>query len=123
MKYGFGFIKVPVTNVKISSAFYCETLGWTEEFVAEEYGWAQLSSGDLSLALYELGKGGGNRVIGGTVDFHLWLNKEEFDPLAKRLLNEGYLSENMIHKGNDGSTFIDILDPDKNIIKVMKHQQ
>ena len=122
MEYHFSFIKVPVKDVMVSSAFYCDVLGWKQEFVAEEYGWAQLSSGALGLALYEVGKGGGNRVIGGTVDFHLWLQGDDFDPLAKTLLDQGHLSEGMIHSGNDGFTFIDILDPDGNILKVMRRQ-
>lgn len=120
MNYQFGFLKIPVSNVTVSSAFYCDVLGWNEEFVAKEYGWAQLSSGELSLALYEVGKGGGNRIIGGTVDFHLWMDASAFDPLAEQLKTAGHLSENRIHTGNDGSTFIDIVDPDGNIIKVMR---
>ena len=118
--YQLRLLKIPVTNVDVSSQFYAEHLGLTVDFAAEEYGWAQLSSGDFSMALYVPGMGGGDGKIGGSVDFHLSLPGETFDTLANGLLEKGHLSEGMIHTGNDGSTFVDMLDPDGNILKVMK---
>ena len=118
--YQLRLLKIPVKNVDISSLFYSENLGLKIDFAAEEYGWAQLSSGDFSMALYVPGMGGGDGQIGGSVDFHLSLPGEEFDSLASKLLERGHLNEGMIHSGNDGSTFVDMLDPDGNVLKIKK---
>lgn len=118
--YKIQMLKVPVSNVAASAQFYAEHLGFTLEFAAAEYGWAQLSAADVSLALYQPGMGGGNGQIGGSVDFHLSLPEKAFDFLAADLLEKGLLVDDMVHTGNDGSAFIDVLDPDENIIKVMK---
>ena len=120
--YKITLLKIPVSDIDVSNQFYEEHLGFKVQYVAAEYGWAQMTAGDISLALYKPGMGGGNGQIGGSVDFHLSLPESDFQPLAKRLLERGLLSENMIHTGNDGSTFIDVLDPDKNIIKISKRK-
>ena len=120
MNYQMRLLKIPVSNVDASSKFYAENLGLNVDFAAEEYGWAQLSSGDFSMALYVPGMGGGDGKLGGSVDFHLSLEGEQFDTLANELLANGHLNEGMIHSGNDGSTFVDVLDPDGNILKIMK---
>ena len=73
LTYQLALLKIPVKNVDVSSLFYSENLGLKIDFAAEEYGWAQLSSGDFSLALYVPGMGGGDGQIGGSVDFHLSL--------------------------------------------------
>ncbi len=119
-KYMLGLLKIPVTNVEISAKFYTEKLGFKLSFVAPEYGWAQMEAGEVDLALYIPGKGGGQRTIGGNVDFHLRLDAKTFDGLANELKDAGLLMEDMIHTGNDGSTFIDVRDPDKNIVKISR---
>lgn len=121
--YKLGLLKIPVTDVEHSAKFYEEILHLELGFVVPEYGWAQMKAGETDLALYVPGKGGGERQIGGNVDFHLVLEPRDFDELAPTLKDAGHLSENMIHTGNDGSTFIDVYDPDKNIIKVLRKQQ
>lgn len=118
--YRLGLLKVGVSDLDKSIDFYLDHLGFKLDFKVVKYGWAQLSSGEIELALYVPGLGGGDKTFGESTDFHLILKEDDFDPLAEALLRNGYLSENMIHKGNDGSTFIDVLDPDKNIIKVMR---
>jgi hypothetical protein len=120
MGYNIRLIKIPVKDVNVSAMYYKEHLGFEVAFIAEEYGWAQLVNGNFEMSLYEPGKGGGNGTIGGSLDFHLSLDALTFDDISKKLLTAGVLSENMIHSGNDGSTFIDLLDPDKNILKIMK---
>ncbi len=119
MPYAIKLLKVPVTNIEVSCDFYSRHLGFDVQFKSDEYGWAQLSAGDLSLALYKPGMGGGDGKAGGSVDFHLSLPAAEFTPLSEDLLSKGHLQEGMIHTGNDGSTFIDVIDPDGNVIKVM----
>jgi catechol 2,3-dioxygenase-like lactoylglutathione lyase family enzyme len=120
MSYQLWLLKIPVRNVQKSSEFYQKHLGFTVDFVAEEYGWANLSSGDFAMALYEPGKGGGQRTIGGSVDFHLVLDETEFNPLSITLKETGVLVEDMIHTGADGSTFIEVSDPDNNVLKIAK---
>jgi len=118
--YEIKMLKVPVSDIDVSSHFYSEHLGFEIQFVAAEYGWAQLTAAGVSLALYKPGMGGGNGQIGGSVGFHLSLPDAAFQSLATSLLEKGHLVEDMIHTGNDGSAFIDIFGPDRNIIKVMK---
>ena len=118
--YQLSLLKIPVKDLEISAKFYEQNLGFQVDFVAAEYGWAQLKTGELSVALYQPGMGGGAREIGGSVDFHLKLATNEFDELAERIKKAGRLLEDRVHTGADGTTFMDILDPDKNVIKVSR---
>lgn len=120
MSYDIWLLKIPVSDVHKSAAFYEQYLGFQIDFIAEEFGWANLSSDTFSMALYEPGKGGGNRDIGGSIDFHLRLGANEFDPLALSLQEAGFLVENRIHTGADGSTFIEVEDLDHNILKIAR---
>lgn len=120
MNYKIGMLKVAVSDLKLSTKFYETNLGFESVFVLEEYGWSQMKNGDLAFALYVPGLGGGEKEPGGSTDFHLVLTPDEFDPLAKRLLEEGLLSEGIIHTGDDDSTFIDVLDPDQNIVRIAR---
>ena len=119
-QYEIQMLKVPVSDIAAAAQFYATHLGFETQFVAPEYGWAQLSAGTVSLALYRPGMGGGSGQIGGSVGFQLSLPGAEFDSLAASLLASGCLVEDRVHSGADGSTFIDVRDPDNNIIKVMK---
>ncbi len=116
--YKFGMLKIPVSDIQKSARFYEKKLGFRLEFVAPEYGWAQMQAGEIPVALYQPGKGGGKRQIGGSVDFHLSLAGNEFDQVAKQMGEEGLLVEDRIHQGADGTTFIEIYDPDRNELKV-----
>ena len=118
--YAFSLLKVPVKDVEKSVPFYEKKLGFQLEFVASEYGWAQMKAGEISIALYQPGMGGGKRQMGGSVDFHLSLPGIEFDELAQQMEEEGLLVEDMVHRGADGTTFIEIYDPDRNEIKVSR---
>lgn len=118
--YQIQILKVPVSDIDRAVQFYSDHLRLELQFAAAEYGWAQFSADDLSLALYKPDMGGGNGQIGGSVDFHLALPEEAFQTLADALLEGGHLVDDQIHKGNDGSTFMDVKDPDGNIIKVMQ---
>jgi hypothetical protein len=66
--------------------------------------------------------GGGDGKIGGSVDFHLSLSPRGFDSLAAKLLERGCLLEKSVHQGADGTTFIEVMDPDGNALKVMRAQ-
>lgn len=119
-KYGLALLKIPVTEIKRSAEFYRDALGLQEQFVSDEYGWAQFQAGDLSLALYKPGMGGGDGKVGCSVGFHLSLPEEPFDSLATSLQERGVLVEDMIHKGDDGTTFVEVRDPDGNTLKIMR---
>lgn len=112
-----GLLKIPVSDVEKSAAFYEEVLGFKKEFVAAEYGWAQFSADDLSLALYVPGMGGGDGKIGGSLDFHLCV--VEYGDLLKRLQESKSLVEDMVHSGEDGSRYLEVIDPDGNTMKIM----
>jgi len=121
MKYTLSLLKIPVSNVSVSKTFYITVLKFKQVFFSEIYGWAQLQCGDIELALYEPNKGGGNRQVSGDVDFHLRLNSDDFEKLAQELLKLDVLKDQMIHQGNDKTYFVEVVDPDNNIIKIIKH--
>lgn len=118
--FQLALLKIPVTEIDRSVAFYRDALDFEEQFVSSEYGWAQLLAGDLPLALYKPGMGGGDGTVGGSLDFHLAMHHERFDGLAKRLQEQGHLVEDTVHQGDDGSTFVDVYDPDGNTLKIMR---
>ena len=118
--YHLGLLKIPVKDIEKSAQFYEKNLGFLVDFLAPEFSWAQMKAGEISLALYVPGRGGGERQIGGSVDFHLNLAGEDFDEMAKKMQEAGRLSGDMVHTGAEGTTFMDILDLDENIIKVFR---
>ena len=118
--YHLGLLKIPVQDIEKSAQFYEKNLGFQVDFLAPEFSWAQMKAGEISVALYVPGRGGGDRQIGGSVDFHITLAGEDFDKLANKLQEADQLSGEMVHTGADGTTFMDILDLDENIIKVFR---
>jgi catechol 2,3-dioxygenase-like lactoylglutathione lyase family enzyme len=118
--YQLSVLKIPVSDINKSADFYRDTLKFKLEYVAEKYHWAQLSAGELPLALYEPGKGGGDAKIGGSTGFHLALVPQQFDALASDLLKRGVLVENQVQHSASGSTFVQVRDPDGNILNVSR---
>ncbi len=110
-------VKIPVYDVAKSVTFYRDMVGLREDFVVEEYGWAQLSAGDFPIALYEPGKGGGQGIVGGCDSLHFRLS--DLTAILERLTQAGFKKDDILHKSNDGSTFVEINDPDGNTIKVI----
>lgn len=111
-------IKIPVKDVEISAKFYTDVLGLEEEFVVSEYGWAQLHAGNLPVALYEEGKGGGTAKAGSTD--HMQFAISDFDVLKESLIAHDIDPEKHFHTGADGTQFYLFNDPDGNAIQVMK---
>ncbi len=120
--YQLSLLKIPVADVARAAAFYRERLKFKETFVAAEYGWAQMEAGALAIALYKPGMGGGDGHVGGSTGFQLALPAAAFDALAAELLPLGVLVENQIHKGDDGTTFIQVRDPDGNVLNVGRRE-
>ena len=118
--YELSLLKIPVSDIKRGAEFYETTLKFKPQFVAEQYGWAQLEAGELPLALYKPGMGGGDAKPGGSSGFHLALPAKQFDALAADLVPRGVLVENKIHRGDDGSTFVQVRDPDGNIVHLSR---
>jgi catechol 2,3-dioxygenase-like lactoylglutathione lyase family enzyme len=116
--YSVALLKIPVSNIKRSAAFYHDTFGFEQESIYPEYGWAQLKAGELPLALYKPGMGGGDGHIGGSTGFHLSLPADRFDTLAAALLVQGVLVENRVHHGDDGTVYLEVRDPDGNTLKI-----
>ena len=117
--YQLSLLKIPVSEISRSAEFYRDILGFSQQSAAEEYGWAQLQAGDLSVALYKPGMGGGTGQVGGSTGFHLCLPPERFDQMAADLLKRGVLVDNMVHQSDEGGVFIGVSDPDGNVIKIM----
>lgn len=110
-------VKIPVSDIDKALPFYRDVLGLSEDFVAAEYGWAQLSSGNLPVALYVPGMGGGAGEAGAADGVHFAIS--DAGPLRERLTQAGLNPDDHSHQGNDGSTFFELHDPDGNTFKVM----
>ena len=118
MSLGVALLKIPVSDLKMSVAFYEAALGLQATMVVEEFGWAQLDGVSVALALYLPGKGGGDRTLGGTVDFHLSHNHlDELHEQARKAVPDATTNDNA-----DGSRSLEFSDPDGNIIKVMERR-
>lgn len=113
-------VKIPVPDLEEGVALYREVFGWEATFVAEAYGWAQLQAGEVPIALYVPGKGGGNRTPGGSVDVHLGLEPGEFDRVVEKAREKGCLVDGRVHTGDDGTTFVEIRDPGGNLLRVFR---
>ena len=116
--YQLSLLKIPVSDIARSAAFYRDALGFAEQFVAEEYGWAQMQAGELPLGLYVPGMGGGDGPMGVGMGFHLSLLPDAFDALAAELLARGALVEDRVHEGDDGTAFLMVRDPDGNTLNI-----
>lgn len=112
-------IKIPVKNIKKSLDFYEKYLNIQNIFFVEQYGWAQFDLDGIPFALYQVGSGGGERQVGGSIDFHLTLEEEVFNVQSKVWLEAGLLEDHRIHQGNDGTTFVNLIDVDQNKLKIM----
>jgi len=121
--YQLALLKIPVSDIQRSATFYRDALGFRQEFVSPQYGWAQLAAGDVPVALYRPGMGGGDGHIGGSTGFHLSLPAPRFDTLAAALLVQGVLVEGRVHHGDDGTVFLDVRDPDGNTLKIMRNAE
>ena len=88
-----GLVKIPVSDVQLCAGFYRDVLGFTEEFVMAEYGWAQMQAGNLPIAVNKPGMDGGDANVGGSTGFHLSLELQTFTSLAQKLRALGALSE------------------------------
>ena len=116
--YRLSLLKIPVTNVDRAARFYQDALGIEPQFVAAEYGWAQLDAGGVPLALYQPGMGGGTGPVGGSLDFHLAVR--DLTALADRLSALGALVGDAIQEGDDGTAFVEMRDPDDNTMKIVR---
>ena len=116
MQFHISLLKIPAQDIDSAVAFYQNALGWTLEFAVAEYGWAQLQAGDLPIALYKPGMGGGNRQPGGSLDFHLAV--ADLDALEARIRAKGPEVEVGIFTNDDGSRTLEFRDPDGNEWKI-----
>lgn len=115
--YQLALLKIPVSDVARALPFYRDALGFSEVFVVAEYGWAQLTAGDLPLALYVPGMGGGDRAPGGEVDFHLAV--PDLEAWCAAAVGRGASCPAGVERGDDGSAFCVVVDPDGNRLRIM----
>lgn len=111
-------IKIPVSNIEKSIAYYRDVVGLPESFSVPEYGWAQFAVGSLPFCLYDPGKGGGGGTPGtcDTVHFAVADASASYDVLTAK----GAIIPGGLETSADGMTFFDLHDPDGNVIKVVQ---
>lgn len=107
-----GFVKIPVTDFGRACAFYRDTLGLTEEFAVEAYGWAQYATGNVPICLYVEGLGGGAGTPGGESGIQLRVPdaRAAYEALKAHARDYG--------EGDDGSVGFTLVDPDGNAIQI-----
>ena len=118
--YGLVLLKVPVSDIARSAAFYGGGLGLEEVFYAPEYSWAQYQTGDLGIALYVPGKSGGESPLGRDLDFHL--QTDDLEGLVERLKSGGIDVGEGIGRGDDNWDCLNVRDPDGNLLKIFGPQ-
>lgn len=113
-------VKIPVSDIEKSVAYYRDVLGLPESFSAPEYGWAQLEVGSLPFCLYQEGKGGGGGTAGTCDSIHFAVPDAaaSYEALAAR----GATIPGGLETSADGMSFFDIHDPDGNLIKVVQRR-
>lgn len=107
-----GFIKVPVGDFARACAFYRDSLGLTEDFAVEAFGWAQYSSGSVPICLYKEGMGGGEGKPGGETGIQLRV-KDAAAAHEHLKLHAGKLTT-----GDDGTITFAVTDPDGNTLQI-----
>ena len=118
MYFELSILKVPVTDLAVSVAFYRDKLGFDTEYISEEYGWAKLQAGIVPLALYIPGMRGGFRTPGGSVDFQL--EGPDLIGYAALLENRGVdIGEGVMEIEGEGY-FLEVADPDGNVLKFVQ---
>ena len=113
-------IKIPVSNIDKSVAYYRDLVGLPESFSVPEYGWAQLQLGNLPFCLYDPAKGGGSGTPGtcDAVHFAVTDAATSYELLASR----GAIIPRGLETSADGMIFFDLHDLDGNLIKVVQHK-
>ena len=115
MPLHLALLKIPVSDLKRSVAFYELVLGCGADVVVEEFGWAQFSQPAPGLALYVAGSGGGDRPLGGSLDFHLAAS--DLDAMLEQV--KSVAEDARIHQNADDSHSLEFADPDGNVLKIM----
>jgi catechol 2,3-dioxygenase-like lactoylglutathione lyase family enzyme len=109
-----GFVKIPVGDFARACSFYRDTLGLSEEFAAEAFGWAQYATGSVPICLYQEGMGGGAGKPG--VDTGIQLRVSDARGAYEQL--RAHASD--FGEGDDGSAGFTLRDPDGNTIQVIQ---
>ncbi len=110
-------VKIPVSDIEKAVPFYRDVLGLQEDFVVAEYGWAQFSAGNLPVALYVPGMGGGDGEAGKADCLHFSTSDEA--GMRDQLTKAGVDPETHLHRGNDDTAFFELQDPDGNQFKIV----
>ncbi len=108
-------LKIPVTDQTRARAFYSALFGVEPVFHSADYGWTQFMVGQLPIALYTPGAGGGAGAVGYDLDFQL----SAPDLVALRTQILPHASDATIHENADGSRSLEFRDPDGNGLKIM----
>ena len=69
MKVSLTGFKIPVDNLDDAIEFYTKKLFFSLLFREDSFGWATVQLENQNVGLYIPGKGGGDRAVGGTIDF------------------------------------------------------
>lgn len=116
-----GFVKVFVTDLKKSLAFYTQALGMEIDYTDEE-NWAQFKSGDeVSLAIEKCGRDHeefGSKVVGRFVGVTLMV--DDIGETYARLSRNGVEFTGEPEKQHWGGTLVHLKDLDGNVLTLMQ---
>lgn len=113
-------LKIPVSDIEQSVAYYRDVVGLPESFSVPAYGWAQLQLGDLPFCLYNPAKGGGGGTPGTCDTIHLAV--ADIEASYETLATRGAIIPGGLESSADGISFFDLHDPDGNMIKVVQRK-
>jgi len=113
-----GLVTVPTRDLARSVAFYRDVLGFEEQNTVPEFGRSTLTAGAVRLGLFIPGMGGGNRRPGGSVGFTLAV--DDLGPVYEQLVQRGASMPNGIFHADDGQAWVEVHDPDDNVLKIVQ---
>lgn len=120
-RLSLNILKLPVGDLDRALDFYTRGLGFRLLVRIEEFGWAQLERDGIMVALYRPGEGGGDRPPGGSTDFQFGCdNLVEF---WRELGQRGLSPLPTIVSGPETAAFIDLADPDGNLLRVIQSEE
>ena len=114
MKVSLTGFKIPVDNLDDAIEFYTEKLFFSLLFREDSFGWATVQLENQNVGLYIPGKGGGDRTVGGTVDFSFLI--DDFQKYFEKVKEQTKDVSSDVITTADNLKIFETTDPSGNVV-------
>ena len=114
MKVSLTGFKIPVDNLDDAVEFYTEKLFFSLLFREDSFGWATVQLENQNVGLYTPGKGGGDRTVGGTIDFSFLI--DDFQNYFQKVKEQTKDVSSDVITTADNLKIFETTDPSGNVI-------